>query len=101
MRSIKLINIESSQYYIFNDMINIKNFDSHLLSLEKISFKNIDAVTYRIKYITMKSLDHVNIDSAKSLYLVFNNVDGYIEENNGNKYLIFCLCRQEQKALKK
>ena len=37
----------------------------------------------------MKSLDHVNIDSANSIYLVFNNVDGYIEESNGNKYLIF------------
>ena len=37
----------------------------------------------------MKSLDHVNIDSVNSLYLVFNNSDGYIEESNGDKYLIF------------
>ena len=32
----------------------------------------------------MKSLDNAN-----SLYLIFNNVDVYIEENNENKYLIF------------
>ena len=37
----------------------------------------------------MKSLYHVNIDSVNSLYLVFNNPDGYIEESNGDKYLIF------------
>ena len=37
----------------------------------------------------MKILDHVNIDSENPLYLIFNNVEGYIEETNGNKYLIF------------
>ena len=36
----------------------------------------------------MKILNHVNIDSENTLYLKFNNVDGYIEESNGNKYLI-------------
>ena len=44
-------------------MTNIKNFDSNLLSIDKISFKNPDAVICNIKYITMKSLDHDNIDS--------------------------------------
>ena len=34
MRSIKQINIENRPYYFFNDMINIKNFDSNLLNLE-------------------------------------------------------------------
>ena len=37
----------------------------------------------------MKSLDNVNIDCENSLYLVFNNVDGYIEINNEEKYLVF------------
>ena len=45
-------------------------------------------------YITMKSLDDKNIDSANSLYLIFNNVDERIEcnstrESNEDKYLIF------------
>ena len=44
-------------------MTNIKNFDSNLLSIDKISFKNTDAVIYNIKYVTMKSLDHETIDS--------------------------------------
>ena len=60
-------------------MINIKNFDPNLLSIDKISFKYIDAVNY----ITMKSLDSENIDSENPLGLIFNNVDGYIiEESN-------------------
>ena len=49
MRNIKKINIEYHPYYIFNDKINIKNFDPNLLSVDKISFKNTDAVIYNIK----------------------------------------------------
>ena len=72
-------------------MNNIKNFDSNLLSIDKTSFKkSIDAVIYHIKHITKKRLHHVNIDCENSLYLVFNNVDGYIiEQNNEDKYLVF------------
>ena len=51
-------------------MINIKNFDSNLLSEDKISFKCTDAVIYKIKYITMKNIDNENIDSVNSLYLI-------------------------------
>ena len=71
-------------------MINIKNVDPDLLSIDKISFKSTDAVIYDTKYITMKSLDNENIDSENPLCLLFNDVDVYIiEENNGYKYLIF------------
>ena len=66
--------------YFFGEMINIKKFDLNLLSIDKISLKSTVAVTYRIKYITMQSLDHVSIDCKNTLYLVFNNVDGYIIE---------------------
>ena len=90
MRSLREINIKNCQYHFFNDVINIKNFDPNLLSIDKISFKSTDVVVYNIKYITMKSIDRVNTDSANSLYLAFDDVDGYIvEENNENKYLIF------------
>ena len=42
----------------------------------------------------MKNIDNENIDSVNSLYLIFNNVDGYIEcnsieESNEDKHLIF------------
>ena len=81
-------------------MISVKKFDPSFLNISKISFKSIDAVIYSIRYITMKSLDHVNIDSANSIYLVLNNVDGYIEESNGNKYLIFASTDKNKEILK-
>ena len=50
----------------------------------------------------MKSLDHENIHYENSLYLVFNNIDGYIiEENNENKLLIFALTKKNKELLKK
>ena len=49
----------------------------------------------------MKSLDHANIDSENSLYLIFNNVDGYVEESNVNKYLIFASTDQNKGVLEK
>ena len=89
MRNIRKINIKNCSYYIFNDMINIKTFDSNLLNIDKKSFKNTDVVIYNIEYIAMKTLDHNNIDTENPLCFIFNNVDGYIEENNGYKCLIF------------
>ena len=35
MASIKEINIKNWTYYFFSDMINIKNFDSDLLKIDK------------------------------------------------------------------
>ena len=82
-------------------MISVKRFYPSFLNISKISFKSIDAVIYSIRYITMKSLDHVNIDSANSIYLVFNNLDEYIEESNGNKYLIFASTDKNKEIWKK
>ena len=75
-------------------MINIKNFYPSLLSIDQISFKSTDSLIYNIKYITMKSLDNANF-----LYLFFNNVDAYIEENNEDKYLIFASTDKNKEAL--
>ena len=54
MGNIKQVNIKNRTYYFFNDMINIENFDSNLLKIEKKSYKNIDI--YYIGYITIKKL---------------------------------------------
>ena len=53
MRNIERVNIENWIYYFFNGMINIKNFDSNLLKIDKKSYKNIDI--YYIGDITMKN----------------------------------------------
>ena len=54
MANIKQINIKNRTYYFFNDIINIKYFDSSLLKINKISEKNIGI--YHIGYITIKKL---------------------------------------------
>ena len=53
MGSIKQINIKNRTYYFFNNMINIKNFDSNLLKIDKKSYKNIDI--YCTGYIIIKN----------------------------------------------
>ena len=49
MGNIKQINIKNRTYFFFNDMINIKGFDSSLLKIDKKSNKNIGI--YNIGYI--------------------------------------------------
>ena len=78
MGNIKEINIKNWTYYYFDDIINIKYFDPNLLRIDKKSFKNIDI--YYIRYITMKDSDYVKINSVNPLYLIINELDGYIEE---------------------
>ena len=93
MGTVKQINIKNRTYYFYNDIIDLENFDSSLLKLDKKSYKGIDI--YNIGYITIKKIGHCkNIYSVNSLYLRINHAHGYIEcssaeEENENKYLIF------------
>ena len=52
MGNIKQINIKNRIYYIFNGMINVKDFDLSILKIDKKSYKNIGI--YNIGYITIK-----------------------------------------------
>ena len=41
-------------------------------------------------YITTTKIDdYTNINGVNPLYLIIGKTDGYIEENNGNRYLGF------------
>ena len=53
-------------------MINIEDFDSNLLKIDKKSCKNINI--YYVGYITMKDSDYVKINSVNSLYLIIDKV---------------------------
>ena len=60
-------------------MINIKNFDSNLIKIDKKSYKNTDI--YQIRYITIKKIDDYNdICSVNPLYLTVNTAHRHIEE---------------------
>ena len=73
--------------YFFNDMINIRNFHSNLLKIDKKPHNDFDI--YYIGYITIKKIgDYENIHSVNPLYLIIHFATGYFKENNGEKYLI-------------
>ena len=81
-------------------MINNEEFDSNLLKIGKNTYKNID-IQY-IGYITIKKIDdYENICSVNPLYLIINEVDGYIEEKNRSKYLVFDSTDENKEVLKK
>ena len=61
-------------------MINIKNFDPNLLRIDKKSYESIDI--YYIGDITVKYSEYVNINNVHALYLIINEVDGYVEKLN-------------------
>ena len=50
----------------------------------------------------MKSIyDYESIHSVNPLHFIVDEVDGYIEESNGNKYLVFASTDKRKEALKK
>ena len=63
-------------------------------------YRNID-IQY-IGYITIKKIDdYENICCVNPLYLIINEVDGYIEEKNRSKYLVFDSTDENKEVLKK
>ena len=78
MKEVNKINIKSAYHY-FEDMVNIKDFHSNLLNIEKKSHKDIDI--YYIGYIMIKTFsDYENIHSVNPLYLIINSATGYFKE---------------------
>ena len=49
----------------------------------------------------MKNSDYLKIDIVNPFYLIIGEVDGYIEENNANKYLTFSFTDKNKKVLEK
>ena len=105
MRIVKQIDIKNRTYYFYNDMVDIKKFDSNLLKIHKKSYKDIDI--YNIEYITIKKIDdYENIYSVNRLYLIIDHASEYIdcnsvEEKWVNKYFIFNSTDENKELLKK
>ena len=99
MGTIKQIDIKNRTDYFYNNMINIKKFDARLLKIDKRSYKDIGI--YNIGYITIKKIDDCEtIYSVNTLYLLVNHANGYIEEKDVNKYLIFDSTDENKELLK-
>ena len=76
MGQVKEINIKKQTYYFFDDMIDIINFHSNLLKIEKESHKDINI--YCIGY----------INTVNPFYLIIHSAAGHFKEKNGEEYLI-------------
>ena len=84
MRKVKELKIKNQTYYYFNDIIDIKDFQSNLLTID---YEDIDI--YYIGFIMIKKFgDCENIHSVNPLYLLIYSATGYFKEKNGEKYLI-------------
>ena len=79
----KEINLKNISYYFWIDQIWINNFDPKNIKLDKKSVMDINI--YYIGYVTKKP--EYNIDSVNPLHLNIKELDGFINEKNGNKYL--------------
>ena len=83
MVTTKQLNIKNRTYYFYDDLINLKKFDPSLLKLDKKS--SMDITIYYIGCVTKKP--DYNIDSINPIYLLISELDGFIEEKEGSKYL--------------
>ena len=87
MGKVKQIEIKNQTYYFYNNIINIEEFNSNLLKIDKKRYKDIDI--YYIGYITIKKIgDYENIYNVNPLYLTIGKVDGHIKESNENIYFL-------------
>ena len=97
MTTTKQLNIKNRTYYLYNDLINILHFEANNLKLDKKTSIGLDI--YYIGYVD-KNPDW-NVNSVNPLYLMINRIDGFIVEENGNKYLSIVDTVKNNKVLKK
>lgn len=76
MSQVKKLNIKNQTRYSFSDMINVENFQSNLLNIDKKAYTDIDV--YYIGYIRIKQIsNYENIHSVNPLYLKIHSATGY------------------------
>ena len=97
MVTTKQMNIKNRIYYFYNDLINIKNVVPGLLKLDKK--ESMDIGIYYIGYVTKKP--EYKINSANPLYLLVDEIDGFIEEKEASKYLNIAFTDSNNEVLKK
>ena len=93
---IKDTNIKNHTYYLFDDIINIEEIDPNNIKINEKSYKHI--IIYYIEYVTIKK--DLKIYSVNPLYLIFNRVNRYFEETNGNKYLTLVPTNESKEKIK-
>ena len=96
---VKDIDIKNRIYYFFGDFVSVKNFDPNNIKIDEKSCKNI--LIYYIEYVTIKDSKYIKINNVNPLYLIFNKVNGYFKETNGNKYLTLAPINESKEKIKR
>ena len=92
------LNIKNRTYYYFDDIIDIKKFESNLLKIYNKLHKDFDI--YYIAYdMVTKFGDCNNICSVNHLYLIFHSATGYFKQEYGEKYLILDSNKKSKEVL--
>ena len=75
MEEVKQTEIKNRTYCFYDDIINLKDFESNLLKIDKRRYKWINI--YYTGYITIKKVgDCENTHSVNPLHLQVNHVNG-------------------------
>ena len=85
------VNIRNRKYFYFDDMTIVDNFYSQNIKVNKKSYKSI--LIFYIRYKTP--------NGVKPLNIIFNKINGYIEDNNGRKYPTLTTIDENKDMLKK
>ena len=98
---VKDIDIKKSHILLsfFNGVFNITKFGTNNIKIGEKSCNFF--LIYYIGYVTIKYSKYVKIYCVNRLYLIFNQVNGYFEEINGNKYLKLVLSNESKEKIKK
>ena len=98
----KETDIKSCAYYSFDDIINIKYFNTNKIKVDEKSYKNI--LVYCIRYLTIKCSKCVKINSPfinLIINLIIGKVNGRFEEINGNEHFTLVPPNESKKIMKK
>ena len=80
-----LLNIKSSNPYLFAKLVGVLDFNPKILDIQKVGTDEIGI--YYISY------------DKNPFYLVIDNLKGYLEETDGNKYLTMIFTSKSQKMI--
>ena len=105
--NIRQMKIKNCPDYLFNEnmIVNVEDFDSSQLKINKWSFKGVFSLNIYYRYIPTKSPNRVSCDRTDNdkdyLYLLLDDVDEYIEKHKGINYLVFASTDKNKEALQK
>ena len=74
----KEIGTKNNTYYLFDNIINIKNFVPNKIKTDKKPYKDI--LIYYIRYVRINDPRYIKVRSANPLYLIINKKWGTLKK---------------------